>query len=123
MLDAQLADFHSFGPLIVYRLKFSSAAVDAGNSPLTTDQRGAPRPVDQAAVTNAAGGNGSDIGAYEMRGPTTFVVTNTADSGAGSLRQAIVDANDEGQFDTITFNIPTSDPGWTSGLDLMGVFR
>src|SRR3989442_5833254 len=36
-----------------------------------------------------------------------FVVTNTNDSGAGSLRQAILDANANGSgvVDTITFNI------------------
>lgn len=34
-----------------------------------------------------------------------FVVTNTNDSGAGSLRQAILDANAASGVDTITFNI------------------
>jgi hypothetical protein len=36
----------------------------------------------------------------------TYVVTNTNDSGAGSLRQAILDANASAGSDTITFNIP-----------------
>jgi hypothetical protein len=36
---------------------------------------------------------------------TTFVVTNTNDSGAGSLRQAILDANANSGADLITFNI------------------
>jgi hypothetical protein len=35
----------------------------------------------------------------------TYTVTNTADSGAGSLRQAIVDANNNTGADTIDFNI------------------
>jgi hypothetical protein len=35
-----------------------------------------------------------------------FSVTNTNDSGAGSLRQAIVDANQNPGVDTITFGIP-----------------
>ena len=35
----------------------------------------------------------------------TFVVTNTNNSGAGSLRQAILDANALGGTDTISFNI------------------
>jgi hypothetical protein len=36
-----------------------------------------------------------------------FMVTNTNDAGAGSLRQAIIDSNSNGNFvDTITFNIP-----------------
>ena len=36
----------------------------------------------------------------------TFTVINTDDSGAGSLRQAILDANGTPGFDTIAFNIP-----------------
>lgn len=39
-------------------------------------------------------------------GAATYVVTSTADSGAGSLRQAILDANSNPGLDTITFNIP-----------------
>jgi hypothetical protein len=35
----------------------------------------------------------------------TFTVTNTSDSGAGSLRQAIMDANAAAGLDTIAFNI------------------
>ena len=35
----------------------------------------------------------------------TFSVTNTSDSGAGSLRQAINDANAAAGFDIIEFNI------------------
>ena len=38
----------------------------------------------------------------------TFTVTNTNDSGAGSLRQAILDANGNGGVDTIAFNIAGS---------------
>jgi hypothetical protein len=37
---------------------------------------------------------------------TAFVVTNTADAGPGSLRQAIIDANANGGADTISFSIP-----------------
>ncbi len=36
----------------------------------------------------------------------TFTVTNTSDSGSGSLRQAILDANTNPGADTIAFNIP-----------------
>jgi hypothetical protein len=36
----------------------------------------------------------------------TFVVTNTNDSGPGSLRQAILDANADAFVDQISFNIP-----------------
>jgi hypothetical protein len=45
----------------------SSPAIDKGkNIGLSTDQRGLPRPIDFAGVPNAAGGNGSDIGAFEV---------------------------------------------------------
>jgi hypothetical protein len=37
--------------------------------------------------------------------PSTFTVLNTSDSGAGSLRQAILDANGNAGADTIVFNI------------------
>lgn len=48
----------------------------------------------------------------------TIVVTNTNDYGAGSLRQAIHDANSNWSIDRIEFNIPTSDPGYdiTTGV-------
>ena len=39
---------------------------------------------------------------------TTYNVTNVNDSGAGSLRQAILDANGHAGADTIAFNIPGS---------------
>ena len=39
-----------------------------------------------------------------------FVVTNTNDAGAGSLRQAIIDANAHAGADTITFNITGAGP-------------
>jgi uncharacterized repeat protein (TIGR01451 family) len=78
------------------------------------------------AITTVTGG-----------GPATFEVTNTNDSGAGSLRQAITTANANPGLDLITFAIPgtgihtielasplpvitgsltidgTSQPGWT----------
>jgi Right handed beta helix region len=40
----------------------------------------------------------------------TIVVTNTNDVGPGSLRQAILDANDRGGADIITFDIPGPGP-------------
>src|SRR5207245_1749761 len=50
---------------------------------------------------------------------STYMVNATADSGPGSLRQAILDANATGTGtaaipDLIQFNIPTSDPGYNS---------
>ena len=47
--------------------------------------------------------------------PNDFVVTNTNDSGEGSLRQAILNANAIPGGNTITFAIPTTDPGYNAG--------
>lgn len=47
----------------------------------------------------------------------TFTVTNTSDSGAGSLRQAIYDANNTPAADTIKFAIPTSDPNYNASTN------
>lgn len=44
----------------------------------------------------------------------TYTVTNTSDSGAGSFRQAILDANSIQGPDNIYFNIPTSDPNYNA---------
>ncbi len=43
---------------------------------------------------------------------TTYVVTNTADAGAGSLRRAITDANAHAGGDRINFAIPITDAGY-----------
>src|SRR5207245_1306438 len=54
-----------------------SPSLDAGSRfGATTDQRGLPRPVDLIATPNASGGDGSDIGAYEV--PPTVSINNTS---------------------------------------------
>ena len=45
-----------------------------------------------------------------------FRVTNTNNSGPGSLRQAIFDANSSVGPDSIVFNIPTNDPGYNPAI-------
>ncbi len=51
----------------------------------------------------------------------TFTVVNTADSGGGSLRQAILDANAGSGSDTIVFNIPGSGLHTIQALDTMAI--
>ena len=46
------------------------------------------------------------VGATPMLSAATFTVTTNADSGVGTLRQAIVDANAAAGVDTIAFAIP-----------------
>ncbi len=43
-----------------------------------------------------------------------LTITNTNDSGAGSLRQAVADADQANGGDTIVFNIPATDPGYNA---------
>ena len=50
-----------------------SPVIDAGASQgLTSDQRGVLRPIDFPAIPNAAGGDGSDIGAVEISASSAF---------------------------------------------------
>jgi hypothetical protein len=46
----------------------------------------------------------------------THYVTNTSDTGPGSLRQAIIDANNNPGPDTIAFTIPVGDPGYNAAI-------
>jgi CSLREA domain-containing protein len=84
------------GPTQTHALLAGSPALDKGSAVagLTTDQRGFLRPSDDPNLPNAAGGNGSDIGAFELPSPT-LIVTATADTNDGacldhcSLREAL----------------------------------
>lgn len=112
------------GPLALYAgsvpthtLLGGSPALDAGNgsagAPLTA-ARGEDRVFDDAAIGNAAGGNGADIGAVEMR---TVLVSNASDAGAGSLRAALEAANANGPgLDDILFASPFFDQARTINL-------
>ncbi|PWN07178.1 Ig-like domain-containing protein, partial [Rhodohalobacter mucosus] len=61
-----------------------------------------------ATATDAAG-NTSELSAA-VTGTSLFVVTNTNDSGAGSLREAMTLSNFSPQASTIQFNIPGDPP-------------
>jgi hypothetical protein len=95
-----------------HALLAGSAALDAGNSfSAANDQRGAARPFDIAGIAPAAGGDNADIGAVEMQ---AVIVTNANDAGAGSLRQALTNANANGPgqddiiFDNAVFSAAQS---------------
>lgn len=70
------------------------------------------------SVRGATSATGNGLGASATATITVScnavgVVTNTNDSGAGSLRAAILQTC---AGSTITFNIPTSDPGFSNGV-------
>ena len=76
--------------------------------PLVVDQRGMMRPVDQPAIANAVGGDGSDIGAFEALAPTAAnvqisgrVLTN---NGRGIPRTTIEMADADGNIRFATTN-------------------
>ncbi|RYX81418.1 CSLREA domain-containing protein [bacterium] len=101
------------GPLQNFAPSNISPVIDAGNSTLSTDQRGFNRPISIAGRPTP--GNGSDIGAFEVRylsqnGPN-FVVTKTDDHDDGScdvtdctLREAITAANNDPDTSVISFS-------------------
>jgi len=58
------------GPTPTHALTAGSIAIDRGNSfGATLDQRGLPRPIDFETISNMEGGDGSDIGAFEVLVP------------------------------------------------------
>jgi len=70
------------GPTPTHALLPGSVAIDKGHSSGTTsDQRGFTRPCDDAGIANATGGDGSDVGAFEVQG--TCVTPNTPPVAAG----------------------------------------
>jgi parallel beta-helix repeat protein len=90
-----------------FRLQPTSLAINSGRTDMTfltlRDFDGNPRWF----------GDAPDRGAFESNVGSTatiLTVTNTNDSGAGSLRQAILDANAAPNANEIRFNIPGSCP-------------
>lgn len=68
-LDPVLRD--NGGPTPTHALLPGSVAIDRGSSfGSTSDQRGLPRPSDFPAISNKEGGDGSDIGAFELQVPS-----------------------------------------------------
>jgi autotransporter-associated beta strand protein len=70
-IDPKLGLFADFGgPTFTRSLLWGSPAIDRGKAfGLTTDQRGIARPHDLSSITNAPGGDGTDIGAFEFVPP------------------------------------------------------
>lgn len=89
------------GPTFTHALLTGSPAIDKGaaavdpatGAAITTDQRGFARPVDFPAIPNAPGGNGSDIGAFEVQGNPTAVgseISGTVTNNGGAPVAGVV---------------------------------
>ncbi len=106
---------NNVGPTATHALGAGSIAIDQGNSfTLTTDQRGQIRPCDQAAITNAVGGDGADVGPFEVQGscstgsPPDAVddsATVAEDSGANTINVLANDSDPD--MDTLTITAVT----------------
>ena len=74
------------GATKTHALLEGSPAIDQGNSfGATTDQRSEQRPSDFGNIPNATGGDGSDIGAYELQAPQQQLPTQP-DGGKGKAK-------------------------------------
>ena len=88
------------GPTFTHLPADTSPAIDKGNTPLTTDQRGLARPFDDPSVGSATGGDASDIGAVE--------------------RQPVVPAGTcKGETATVVLAAPGSTTLGTAGADVI----
>ena len=69
------------GPTETMALLPGSPAIDRGvaSEAETADQRGLPRPIEIAGVANAAGGDGTDVGAFELQAPRATIVKGPAE--------------------------------------------
>ena len=110
----------NLGPLQVngsgpptHALLSPSVAIDKGHSSgSSTDERGLVRPCDLASVANATGGDGADVGAFEVQGTcagtntdpvaTADTVTVAEDSGANIVDVLANDSDADGDTLTIT---------------------
>ena len=64
----QAAEHDNGGAVQTFALRPGSPAIDAGgDAEMVTDARGLSRVFDDPAVANAPGGNGTDIGAFELQ--------------------------------------------------------
>jgi hypothetical protein len=74
------------GPTFTHALLCGSPAIDKGRnlSGDTTDQRGLPRKFDNAGLANATGGDGTDIGAFEVQNTAPVAVCKSATLIAGA---------------------------------------
>jgi hypothetical protein len=100
------------GQTRTHELLTGSPAIDKGapidaatGNPIITDQRGFPRPVDFPNSPNATGGDGSDIGAFEVQlSPTAASVsvsgriTATNGNGIQNVRITLTDSDGETQI-------------------------
>jgi len=95
-----LANNGGFTPTHALEFSANNPAIDKGNTQQTEDQRGFSRNDDFPGIPNAPGGNGTDIGAFEVQiGVTAAAVTvvgrvvTSSSKGVSRARVSITDSN------------------------------
>ncbi len=106
--DPKLGPLQNNGGLTVtHALLPASPAIDAGNSSgLALDQRNRQRPFDLSHRTNAAGGDGSDIGAFELNPPILSI--------APSDTNAVLSWSTDDSGYTLQSTATLSPPAWAA---------
>lgn len=110
VLDRRAGRLHVFSPVIRpgERRLALAASLDAAGAPAAVlPMRMNQYPLDGLVVLNQGQ---VEPALAPSDPPNVFAVTNTNDSGPGSLRQAILDANAAAGASSIGFNIPNTDP-------------
>lgn len=119
-LDAKLGPLqYNGGPTSTQELQSGSPALDKGRSfGLTTDQRAYLRPYDDPGVPNAAGGDGSDIGACEVAPPIILQFASATFSVSESSTNATITVTRTGGMTgSATLYYVTSDGSAIAGSD------
>jgi CSLREA domain-containing protein len=99
------------GPTFTHALLAGSPAVDKGTANgLTTDQRGLSRTFDDLAVTNAEGGDATDIGAFEAQNQKPVAQGQTLTTGEDTPLLITLSATDA-NHDPLTFNVTAGPSG------------
>ena len=115
------------GPTFTHALLVGSPAIDTGKDLSGTgqDQRGSVRPFDLACIPNASGGDGSDIGAYEVQNtaPTISAASGvTRQQDAGVSNSSIATVNDaEDPKNTLSVTVNGSTSATTSGVTISNI--
>jgi Carbohydrate binding module (family 6) len=128
-LDAKLSPLVNNGGLTNTMIPATgSPLIDAGKAfGFTTDQRGLARKVDLPAIANAAGGDGTDIGAVELQSPPSTTQTPfktiTIGTSVATIQNEDFDDGGEGvaYHDTEPKNLGASSYRTDTGVDLSPV--
>jgi hypothetical protein len=104
------------GPTETMALLDGSKAIDQGKAfGATTDQRGVKRPSDFLGIANATGGDGSDIGAFEVQAPNVAPTVAVARGGScgtndrsGTINLTVNDP--DGTAESLTLGASSSKP-------------